>query len=156
MSIFTVMVLIILGIIAIAMILAIFGSCKLNSEADEKEIGLSLNGIVIAVDFDGTLAITQYPTILKPIDTTINIIRDAKSRGATIVLWTCREGKDLEDALNWCKENNIPIDYANENIPERIKSWGNNCRKISADIYIDDKAINSFALRPIKDRKIKE
>lgn len=151
---FTVMTLIILAIIAIAMVLAIFGSCKLNSEIDDfEEEQKSLSGIVIAVDFDGTLAVTKYPEIIKPIETTINVIRDAKSKGAIIILWTCREGKELEEAINWCKMNNVPIDYVNENVPERIKAWGNDCRKIGADVYIDDKAINSYILKPIKNRK---
>ena len=146
MSIFTVMLLIILGVIAIALVLAIFGSCKVSGRVDQDDV--SLSGLVIAVDFDSTLAVTKYPEILMPIDTTIDVIKDAKRRGATIILWTCREGNDLESAVNWCKEQEVPIDYVNENTPERIKAWGNDCRKISADVYIDDKAINSFILRP--------
>lgn len=39
-----------------------------------------------------------------------------------------------------------PIDYANENIPERIEQWGNDCRKISADYYIDDRAVELTGL----------
>lgn len=96
---------------------------------------------VIAVDFDGTIAKTEYPEIIEPIQNTIDYIQLMKSKGATIILWTCREGKELEEAVNWCKENNVPIDYINENDPERIATWGNDCRKIGADIYIDDKAI---------------
>lgn len=103
---------------------------------------INLKDCIIAVDFDNTLAVTKYPKIIKPIDLTCKIIRKAKENGATIILWTCRENNELEAALNWCKENNIPIDYANENVPERISKYHNDSRKISADIYIDDKSIN--------------
>lgn len=99
--------------------------------------------LTIAVDFDNTLAVTRYPAIIAPIGTVVDYIRDAKeNHNAIIILWTCREGKELEEAVAWCKENNIPIDYVNENVPARVEKWGNDCRKVSADIYIDDKAMN--------------
>ncbi|MCX4356840.1 MAG: hypothetical protein OSJ43_11590 [Oscillospiraceae bacterium] len=98
------------------------------------------DGIVIAVDFDNTLAKTEYPKIIEPIPETINFIRNAKAKGAEIILYTCREGKELNEALEWCKQNNVPIDRANENSPTRVKHWGNDCRKIDADLYLDDKA----------------
>lgn len=98
------------------------------------------DGVVIAVDFDNTFAKTEYPKIIEPIPETIDFIRKAKAKGAEIILYTCREGKELDAALEWCKANNVPIDRANENSPARIKRWGNDCRKIGADLYIDDKA----------------
>lgn len=101
---------------------------------------------VVAVDFDGCLAITDYPKIIAPISRTIEYIKYLKNQGATIILWTCREGIELQEALKFCKENDIPIDYANENAPYRIDRWHNDCRKIGADIYIDDKALNSLSL----------
>lgn len=97
-------------------------------------------GIVIAVDFDNTIAKTEYPKIIAPIPETIEFLRKAKRNGAEIILNTCREGKELQEALDWCKENNVPIDSANENSPTRIKLWGNDCRKIEADLYLDDRA----------------
>ena len=32
------------------------------------------------------------------------------------------------------------FDYINENVPERIQRYGLDCRKIGADIYLDDRA----------------
>lgn len=100
----------------------------------------AISRIVIAVDFDNTLAKTEYPKIIEPIPETIDFIRKAKAKGAEIILYTCREGKELNEALEWCKQNNVPIDRANENSPTRVKHWGNDCRKIGADLYLDDKA----------------
>lgn len=97
---------------------------------------------VVAVDFDGTIANTDYPRIISPISETISLLRKLKDKGATIILWTCREGENLEEAVKWCKENDVPIDLVNENDKERIKIWGNDCRKIGADLYIDDKTFS--------------
>lgn len=102
---------------------------------------LPLAGKVIAVDFDNTIARTKYPEILEPIDETIEFLKTAKELGAKIVLWTCREDKVLQDAIRWCILHYVPIDYINENVPERIKLFGNDSRKIGADLYIDDKSV---------------
>lgn len=98
---------------------------------------------VIAVDFDGTLCENAHPNIgeLLPMHKTIHeYIRMKHKNGALIILWTCRCGKELEAAISFCKKYNIPIDYVNENDPERVKKYGYDSRKISADLYIDDKA----------------
>lgn len=119
---------------------------KDNEKPLHKEHNIDLadaDRLTIAVDFDNTLAVTRYPAIIAPIGTVVDYIRDAKeNHNAIIILWTCREGKELEEAVAWCKENNVPIDYVNENVPARVKKWESDCRKVSADIYIDDKAMN--------------
>lgn len=107
-----------------------------------------IKSFVIAVDFDGTVARTRFPEILSPIYETINFLQLAKLDGATVILWTCREGENLENAVEWCKRNCVPIDYVNENTPERVDLFGNDSRKISADMYIDDKA---FCVEDIAD-----
>lgn len=55
----------------------------------------------------------------------------------------------MEDAVAWCKERGIEFDAVNENLPELIELYGNDCRKINADIYIDDKAVNPMRRRQI-------
>jgi hypothetical protein len=60
-----------------------------------------------------------------------------KRQGDTLILWTCRQGKPLEEAVEWCKTQGLVFDYINENPPDRIAIWGD-CRKVYADIYIDD------------------
>lgn len=112
------------------------------SKFAEKIKPLELQGKVIAVDFDNTIAKTRYPEIVEPIPETINFLRKAKENGVTIILWTCREGTVLDDAVEWCKRNNVPIDLVNENVPSRSEYWGNDSRKIGADLYIDDKSFS--------------
>ncbi len=101
-----------------------------------------LSGKVIAVDFDNTIAKTKYPEIIAPIPETIDFLRKAKENSAKIILWTCREGEILDSAVEWCKMNQVPIDYVNENDPSRTDYFGNDSRKIGADLYIDDKSFS--------------
>lgn len=97
---------------------------------------------IIAVDFDGTLAVTYFPKIIEPIEGTIRYCREQQKNGAILILWTCRVGKNLQDAVEWCADQGLYFDYINENVKENIKEWGNDCRKIFAHEYIDDKATN--------------
>ena len=95
---------------------------------------------IIAVDFDGTLAVTQFPTIIEPKWNEIAICKALKKQGCILILWTCRCGEDLTAAVEWCKEHGLEFDYINENVPENVEKWGNDSRKIFAHEYIDDKA----------------
>lgn len=105
---------------------------------------------VIAVDFDGTLCTNAYPNIgaILPIHQMIHeYVRKEREKGTVIILWTCRCGKELDAAVEFCQEHNIPIDYINENDPERVAFYGMDSRKVSADLYIDDKSYNPIIIR---------
>ena len=66
----------------------------------------------------------------------------ARSRGGKIILWTCREGQSLKNAVEWCARHGLQFDAVNDNLPEMNEIFGANSRKVGADIYIDDKAMN--------------
>lgn len=70
-----------------------------------------------------------------------------KAEGARLILWTNREGDLLEEAVEWCRERGLEFDTVNANLPELIELYKNDCRKINADIYIDDKAVNPIPYR---------
>lgn len=93
--------------------------------------------MIIAVDFDGTLAVTDYPKIIEPRWDVIRFCKRRASAGDTVILWTCRSGTQLEDAIQWCAEQGLYFDYINENPPDRVDIYGD-CRKVYADIYLDD------------------
>ncbi len=61
-----------------------------------------------------------------------------KGRGNVIIIWTCRGGKELDEAIQFLKDNNVPFDYVNEN---PLNPYGDTTRKLFADEYWDDKAI---------------
>ena len=92
---------------------------------------------IVAVDFDGTLSLdSQYPNIGRFNTHLYEALMKLKGIGWSIVLWTCREGEELREAVEWCKMNGLEFDAINENPPEvPFKS-----RKVVADMYIDDRA----------------
>ena len=94
---------------------------------------------VIAVDFDGTLCESKWPDIGKANTRLIEWLIRQQADGARLVLWSCREGKLLDQAVMWCLNRGLKFDAINDNTKERQEQYGNNCRKVSADIYIDDR-----------------
>lgn len=97
---------------------------------------------IIAVDFDGTLCENKWPEIGKPNTELITELIRRKESGDKLILWTNRVDDKLENAVEWCKEQGLIFDAVNDNLPEIIESFGSNCRKIFANIYIDDRAQN--------------
>ena len=95
--------------------------------------------MIIAVDFDGTLCVNKYPEIGKPKKRIIKYLLKRRKKGDKLILWTCREKEMLCKAVAWCAYKGLWFDAINENLPEQIKLFGNDCRKIGADIYLDDK-----------------
>lgn len=96
---------------------------------------------IFAVDFDGTLCEEAWPGIGEPIHEMINWIKQLKQMGHKVILWTCREGTLLVDAIVWCADHGIFFDAVNDNLEENINRFGNNCRKIFAHYYIDNRAV---------------
>lgn len=96
----------------------------------------------IAVDFDGTIVEDAYPEIGKPRPFAIKTLQ-MLARKHRLILWTCREGKELEAAVTFCQKNGIDLYAVNRNYPEEDD---NNyySRKIDADIYIDDRGIGKM------------
>jgi hypothetical protein len=102
---------------------------------------------IIAVDFDGTLCENKWPEIGEPNWDLIQYLADERrDHGAKIILWTCREGRELVDALVWCMHKGMIFDAVNENLPEIIEEFSGDCRKIFANEYIDDKMRSIFDL----------
>lgn len=96
---------------------------------------------VIAVDFDGCLCHSEWPEIGLPAEGVLLRLREEQQRGAKIVLWTCRDGELLEQAVAWSAERGITFDAVNEQIPELKGIFGNDSRKIYASEYWDDRAV---------------
>lgn len=94
---------------------------------------------IIAVDFDGTLCENMYPEIGKPNSVLIDDLKMRKNNGVKLILWTCRVGDKLEQAIDWCRYHGLIFDAVNQNLPEIVESFGGDCRKIFAHEYIDDR-----------------
>ena len=103
-------------------------------------------GKSIAVDFDGCLCENRWPDIGNPIWPTIHQLQKRQQEGDKLILWTCREAGMLDAAVMWCLNHGLKFDAVNDNLPENIAHFGNNCRKVYANEYWDDKAVQKGEL----------
>lgn len=72
----------------------------------------------------------------------INHLIKRRKQGNKVILWTCRVGDRLQEAVEWCKQYGLEFDAVNDNLPEMIERYGSNSRKIYYDCLIDDKCVN--------------
>ena len=94
---------------------------------------------IYAVDFDGTLCSDRWPQIGEPNNNLIDFLIHQQKMGEKVILWTCRSSDLLEKAVKWCKRRGLIFDAVNDNLPGLVAAYGNNSRKVFADVYIDDK-----------------
>lgn len=89
----------------------------------------------IAVDFDGTVVKHDYPKMGPDVPLAATVLRKLVEKGHRIILWTMRDGKELQDAVNWYKAKDIPLFGVNTN-PEQ-KTWTSSPKAYS-QLVIDD------------------
>lgn len=96
---------------------------------------------IVAIDFDGTLVEDRFPDIGAPIKSMFSLVKALQASNIRVILWTCRDGQNLANAVAYCKSYGVTFDAVNTNIPEVINMYNNDTRKVFADLYIDDKSI---------------
>jgi hydroxymethylpyrimidine pyrophosphatase-like HAD family hydrolase len=100
--------------------------------------------MVIAVDFDGTIVAHEYPRIGKEIPFAIDTLKRLQQRPDNlIVLWTVREGKELDEAVEYCRNLGLEFYAINSNYPEEAPEH-QEPRKIQADVFIDDRNLGGL------------
>ena len=97
----------------------------------------------IAVDFDGTIVEHAYPAIGAEKMFAIETLKKLQEHGCRLVLWTFRAGKELDEAVAYCRERGIEFYAINKNYPEEEMD-DNTSRKIDADLFIDDKNLGGI------------
>ena len=98
--------------------------------------------MIIAVDFDKTLSLGNWPDVGPANMPVIEALLERKKRGDKIILWTCRGGDELSAAVAWCKIYGLEFDAVNANLPDVLDSWGfKDTRKVFAHEYWDDGAV---------------
>ncbi len=102
------------------------------------------SGIKIAVDFDGTIVEHEYPAIGKEKLFAFQTLKELEKKGALLILWTFRTGRELDEAVEFCRKNGVEFYAINKNYPEEVFDESLISRKINADIYIDDRNIGGF------------
>lgn len=110
----------------------------------------------ICVDFDGTCVSHEFPKVGKDIGA-VPVLKELVANGHQLILFTMRSNKHdntkgsdcipevhhgnfLDDALNWFKENEIPLFGVNIN-PEQTE-WTTS-PKAYGQLYIDDAALGA-------------
>lgn len=102
----------------------------------------------IAIDFDKTIVEDKFPLIGEAREGALEGIRALHEMGHKLFLWTCREGESLQNAIDWLNENGVGDLFTafNDNDEETKINFGHNSRKLTVDLYIDDKML--FGLPP--------
>lgn len=95
----------------------------------------------IAIDFDGCLCDNAYPAIGAPHWGVIARAKMEQEAGAGLILWTCREGQLLLEAVAACESWGLHFDAINESLPSWIAAFDNAPRKVGASEYWDDRAV---------------
>ena len=93
--------------------------------------------MIIAVDFDGTVVEHEYPAIGKTKLFAFETLKALQNKKHTLILWTYRAGKELQEAVDFCKQNGVEFYAINSSYPEEVYDESIS-RKINADVYIDD------------------
>ena len=107
--------------------------------------------MIIALDFDGTCVTHEFPNVGKDIGA-VPVLKELVAKGHKLILWTMRSDREvlgatrnefiidekgtfLTDAVNWFKENNIPL-YGIQKNPTQF-NWTTS-PKSYAELMIDD------------------
>ncbi len=94
------------------------------------------NMAIIGIDFDGTCVTNLFPYVGDNIGAA-SVLRKLADKNL-LILYTVRDGKYLQDAVDWFKYNHINLYSVNYN-PEPVSS----SPKLYCDYYIDDRNIGT-------------
>ena len=101
--------------------------------------------MTIAIDFDGTIVEHRYPEIGKELPFATQTLKMLIEDRHKLILWSVREGKLLEDAVEWCRKRGVEFYAVNKDFPEEDLSKNQSfSRKLKADVWIDDRNIGGL------------
>ena len=101
--------------------------------------------MIIAVDFDGTIVEHRYPSIGKEIPFALETLRKLRGDGHKLILWSVREGKLLDEAVEFCRKGGVEFYAVNRDYPEEELDGNRHySRKIKADLFIDDRNLGGL------------
>lgn len=101
--------------------------------------------MTIAVDFDGTIVEHKYPEIGEELPFATETLKMLIKEQHRLILWSVREDKLLDDAVNWCRERGVEFYAVNKDYPEEKVEYNNHfSRKLKVDLWIDDRNIGGL------------
>mgnify|MGYP000045987135 CR=1 FL=1 len=93
--------------------------------------------IEINIDVDGTVFTHDYPNIGHDIGA-VPVLKALTNNGHKLIIFTMRDGKELQEAVDWFAQNDIPV-YGVQTNPTQ-KRWTKS-PKSYAQLMIDDSAL---------------
>lgn len=104
--------------------------------ADEDDLFMA-----IGIDFDGTVVEHRYPYIGKTLPLAVETMKHWVDKYKVgYILSTMRDGQTLKDAVNWFRDNNIPL-YAIQKHPTQHEWTGS--PKVHCRWMLDDRNIGT-------------
>ena len=100
--------------------------------------------MTIAVDFDGTIVEHRYPEIGREIPFATDTLKLLAKEGHRLILWSVREGRLLDEAVEWCRERGLEFYAVNKDYPEETKEDNNFSRKLKVEMFIDDRNVGGL------------
>ena len=100
--------------------------------------------MIIAIDFDGTICRGTYPNIEGLQPDACKYINKMYADGHYIIIWTCRTGNRLLEAINFLLERGVRFSRVNDHNPANAAEYGVDGKKVYADVYIDDKQVGGL------------
>ncbi|MDM8155414.1 BT0820 family HAD-type phosphatase [Bacteroides gallinaceum] len=101
--------------------------------------------MLIAVDFDGTIVKHKYPAIGAEIPFAIETLKKLAAEKHKLILWSVREGKLLDEAVEFCRQRGLEFYAINRDYPEEEKGQNNHySRKLKVDLFIDDRNLGGL------------
>ena len=99
----------------------------------------------IAIDFDGTIVDDRYPDIGREKPFAIEVLKKLIEERHRLVLWTVREGKLLDQAVEFCRERGVEFYAINRDYPEEEREHNRHfSRKLKVDLFIDDRNLGGL------------
>lgn len=72
-------------------------------------------------------------------------IKEFTCRATSLILWTVREGRLLDEAVEYCASRGLEFYAVNANFPdERVEPLISPCRKLRADLFSDDRDVGGM------------
>jgi len=101
--------------------------------------------MTIAVDFDGTIVEHRYPEIGEEIPFATDTLKMLIKDHHRLILWSVREGRLLDEAVEWCRQRGVEFYAVNREYPEeRLDNNQHFSRKLKVDLWIDDRNIGGL------------
>lgn len=98
----------------------------------------------IAVDFDGTIVEHRYPEIGREVPFAVDTLKTLAQDGHRLILWSVREGRLLDEAVEWCRQRGLEFYAVNKDFPEESIEDRKFSRKLKVELFIDDRNVGGL------------